>query len=119
MAHWVPAAIDEGIEIAVIAGLGAAKQGGLILKPQGDVAFDLDRASEIATRREANRAATTGGAIINRLLDICGVERRAVADYTCFRCINHLVRSGHHRQHGQHGQKKNDCGEESGLWHYS
>ena len=51
MAHGVAAAVGEGIDVAIVGGVGAAQQCGLVFESQRDVAFDLDGAGEVAVWR--------------------------------------------------------------------
>jgi len=79
VAHWVAAAVDERVEVAIVGGVGAAEQSGLSVEVQDDVAFDLDRAGEKAAGGKMNGPAAGCGAIIDGILDSERVERRAVA----------------------------------------
>ena len=101
VAHRIAAAINKRIEIAVIGNLRAAEQRGVFLQPQGDVAFDLDRAGEIAAFRKLNRSAAVRAAIINCFLNGDCVDRYTIADHACFCCVNKFAGSGHHNRRRQ------------------
>ena len=60
----------EAVEIdhAIIRVVGAAEQSGVFLQAQGDVAFEIERSTEIAARREDHGAAAGGGRGVNGLL---------------------------------------------------
>lgn len=104
------AAVDERIKIPIVGDLRAAQQRGILFQAQGDMAFDLDRAGEVAARWKGNRPASGYAAIVDHLLQCDSVQRRAVAEHAGLGGITKLRSNRHGRESGEEETKGEGSG---------